>query len=314
MVLAAATGCVRGPVDLRALEARYPGVTAVRGQFLDYTTPYVWPRSGQVTYFLCRWPTNQPITVALSSDASPKEAEAIEAALRAWEDAGLGVRFQRVAPGAEQITIGFEDESVETATGDGVGITIVDCRLASGAEDGDPMAAALSRAWVRIARRTPKLRGEDQPLTPTQIAGVTLHELGHALGFQGHVYSGNTAMVRSGPDVSKRGAAVMRGDRVNDPTLEALYNAPPGAVVRRVAVEPARTEAIDRLAEAAQERGLQGPVVRVGDRDGRVLWRDVAGNEYAVTVVDVARALREPESIVLVPDARARALLARGSP
>ena len=165
-------------------------------------------------------------------------------------------------------------------------------------------------AIVRVARRTPKNPlHRDQPLTQEQIAGIALHEIGHALGFQGHVSHGDTAMVRSRDDITARGRAVMKGDRVGDATLLALYALAPGAVVRRSPVGPARTEAVDRLAEAAVRLGLRGPFVRVGDRDGRVFWRDPSGEEYGVVVTDIGRLLGDPNRLVLLPEPKTRALL-----
>ncbi len=280
------------------------------GQYLDETTPYAWPRAGSLTLFLCRWPSGAVIPVALPRDATPEEKGALEAALRAWESAGLGIRFEQVAPGSEQITILFVDGSVETAIGDGVGATVADCRLGSAAAGGDPLAAEVYGAVVRVARRTPPdVRHHDKALTQEQIAGIALHEIGHALGFQGHVSYGDTAMVRSRDDVAARGRALMRGERVTDATLRALYALPSGAVVQRTPVSPARTEAVDRLAEAAVRLRLRGPYVRVGDRDGRVFWRDAQGEEYGVAVTNVRRALSEPERLLLLPEPRAQALL-----
>ncbi len=303
-------GCASGPVDTEALARRHPRLAGVPGHRLYATTPYVWPRAGLVTFFLCRWPSDAVIPVALSPTASADERTAVEAALHAWEAAGLGIRFARVPRGREQMTILFEDGTVETALGDGVGVTLVDCRLGSGEEAGDPLVAEISGAVVRLGRRTPKdVRHHDSPLTQEQIAGIALHEIGHALGFQGHVSYGNTAMVRSGDDVTSRGRALLRGERPNDPTLRALYAVPSGAVVKRSPVSPARTEEVDRLAEAAARLGMRGPYIRVGDVDGRVFWRDAGGEEFGVGVADVLRTLRSPERLVLLPEPGARALI-----
>lgn len=282
---------------------------------LDEATPYVWPRDGTLTLFLCRWPAGAVIPVAFPLDASEDERAALEAALRAWESAGLGVRFQRVEQGEELVTIRFDDESSETATGEGVGSTIAECRLGDASASGDPLPAQMRGAVVRVARRTPKNPlHRDRALTSEQIAGIALHELGHALGFQGHVSHGDTAMVRSRDEITARGRAAMNGERLGDATLRALYSLPSGAVVRRSSVGPSRTDVLDRLAQAALRLGLRGPFVRVGDRDGRVFWRDADGEEYGVVVADVARSIREPGWLVLLPEQRTRVLLEEALP
>lgn len=297
------------------MENRFPALAGVDGHHLDESTPYFWPRDGALALFFCRWADGSEIPVALPPEATPDELRALEAALRAWEGAGLGIRFRRVPSGQEQLTIQILDESVETAIGAGVGSSVVDCRLARdpGAAGAGPLPAEITNALVRVARRTPKdFRKRDKVLTPEQQAGIALHEIGHALGFQGHVSSGNTAMVLSRDDVTLRGRALLKGEGARDPTLRALYALPSGAIYRRVPVSPARTEPLDRLAAVAAQRGFRGPFVRVGDRDGRVFWRDETGEEYGITVTDVKRLLREPEKLVLMPEAAARELLEAG--
>lgn len=299
---------------METLARGHPGLAAVSGEHLDETTPYVFPRAGVITFFLCHWPPGD-IPVALPSAASPEEAAAIEAALRAWEGAGLGIRFQRVARGAEHLTIVLEDGRVATSAGDGAGVTVADCRLEERAGSSPAVAAEITGAVVRIARRAGKdFRHQDRALTQDEIAGIALHEIGHALGFQGHVSSGDTAMLRSGDDLMYRGRALMRGERISDATVRALYAVPTGTVVQRSPVPVARTEVIDRLAEAAARLRLRGPYLRVGDLDGRVFWRDAKGEEYGVAVVGVQRTLREPERLVLLPEPAAQALLGAGSP
>jgi hypothetical protein len=288
-------------VNVDALAQRAPGLASISGEHLDETAPYVWPRAGTVALLLCHWPAQEPIPVSVSADATPQDGEAVEAALRAWEGAGLGVRFARVRPGLEHITIVFQEDAVATATGDGVGSTTVDCKLGSAEPAvGPTVPAETYGAVIRIGRRTRKdFRHRDRALTPEEIAGTVLHELGHALGFQGHVSHGDTAMVRSRDDIRERGRALLRGERLTDPTLRALYTLPSGTVVQRLSVSPARTEPVDRLAEAAGRLRLRGPYLRVGDLEARVFWRDATGEELGVVVPDVKRMLRDPETLTL---------------
>ena len=56
--------------------------------------PFVWPRDGVVTLMTCRFETAQPIGVYAAALA-PEQETALDAALKAWERAGLGVRFLR---------------------------------------------------------------------------------------------------------------------------------------------------------------------------------------------------------------------------
>lgn len=245
MLFVLASGCVSDPLDVDAVEQRNPKLAAISGHNLDETTPYLWPRNGTLTLFLCRWPTGATIPVAFPFDTSPEEEAALDAALHAWESAGLGIRFQRVEQGQELLTILFLDATVETAKGEGVGSSVVDCRLdasASGA-DGNALPAEITHALVRVGRRTPQnVLHRDKALAPEQQAGIALHELGHALGFQGHPSHGDTSMQRSRDEISQRGRAVLAGKTISDASVRALYALPPGTVMRRVPVSVARTE------------------------------------------------------------------------
>jgi len=305
-----ALGCAPGPVDTEALARRHPALAGLGRHHLDETTPYLLPRDGTLVLFLCRWRTPTEIPVAISPDASAEERAALEAVLRAWERAGLGVRFREVPWGRERLTVGLADASVPTAKGVGVGSTVVDCRIEDAEAAGGVLPAAVSGAAIRLARRTPPdIRGRDRPLTPEEIAGIALHELGHALGFQGHVSWGDTAMMLSPDEVSERGRDVMEGAPVRDATLRALYSVPSGTVLRRLPVAPARTAEADALADAAARHGLRGPFVRVGDLDGRVFWRDRRSDEYGVVIRGARATLRDADRLAIEAEPAARALI-----
>lgn len=312
----AALACMPTPVDVASLTARHPELAALRGHRLADLRPYVLPVAGELIAFTCRWPDGQEVGVALPQQGEPEVLHALEAAVAAWDAAGLGIRLAREPEGQAEIAVELAPEHVATPGGSGVGATRADCAVEVGALAGrsDPLPARLVSAHVRIARRTPETQGGySRKLSPAEIAGVTAHELGHALGFQGHPPLGDTAMVRG----DERAAALGRGllaeppVPLSDATLRALYVLPSGRVLRRSPVSTARTEPFDRLAELAGARGLAGPFVRVGDFEARIFFRDRASGEtLAVETAGLSRALVDPERLVLLPDAAARRALA----
>jgi len=264
-----------------------------------------------VTFFLCRFRTAAAIPVSFPGDVTEAEAVALRAALRAWEGAGLGVRFVETAPGAPA-SIGFRfapaghwDEPGHT------GLTLADCRVDASSESGaDPLDAEIVYVRIRLSRRTPRdWRDRDRPLSPAELAGAAAHELGHALGLPGHVTRSGSVMVRNREEVARIGAALLAGEPLRESALRALYAAPSGRVVRRVTVSPARTELADALAERARALRLRGPFVRTGETSARLFYVPGPGEEAGVAVADLAALWRAPERLALLPDARAQALL-----
>ena len=250
--------------------------------------------------------------VSLPGDASARELRALRGALRAMEAAaGLGVRFKEVEPARASITITLVDEPPER----GAGTVIADCRVDPAALEPRPvdvLPAELVHAAVRIARRKPTdWRGERLEPSEGELTGAALHELGHALGFQGHVSTGSSIMTREWERVAAVGERVAAGGRFDAPTLRALYAVPSGTVVRRVSVSPWRTDLLDRMATVAQREGLAGAYVRVGDRFGRVFWRSAKGNEYGFQIANLPDVVRDPVSLVVLPEARSRRVLPR---
>jgi hypothetical protein len=285
----------------------------VGSRHLADAVPYLLPSQGVLTAFLCRWPGDAAIPVSLPPDASPDEREALEAALRAWEGAGLGVRFVRQELRGTGIELRFTDPArddphvAETAT------AVADCLVEVGAASDSPAEALPARlvfASIHMRRTNLDAVGHEVILSQAELVGSALHELGHALGFQGHVRRRGSVMVREVYEVRRAGRRVLAGERFADPALRALYAVPSGSVVRRIAVEKRRSRAVDRLWRIARARGFSGPTVRVGEGESRIAWRDSRGRDFALLFLRPAEVLRAPERLHIHAYPRAAALLA----
>jgi hypothetical protein len=307
-------GCSNGARGGDALARRFPEFAGVRGQRLADANPYLLPYDGSVRFFHCHWPTATPVAVSLPPDASEAERRALDAALGAWEHAGLGVRFERVDAVSRGIEIRFVGGTIDTAAGQDTANTVVDCAVAplSQQQGRDVTGAALALARIRIARITnPDTQGHQRPLTDAELAGTALHELGHALGFQGHARQGDTVMVREVEKIARAGRTLLADGGFGDASLRALYALPSGAVVASVPVDRCRTDLVDRMARVAETNHLDGPFVRVGESAGRIFWRDAQGAEYGLVIAKLREALRDPAKLLVVPESRVRGTLAR---
>jgi len=297
-------GCAHGPLDVAALEQRHPAVAAIDGHHLWDTTPYLLPSGEQVAFFLCRWPTDAAIPVSLPPDATEEERRSLESVLRAWEGAGLGVRFETGAPPGVGIELRFIDtQPGETMTTHAAN-TVADCALSPAVfenEMGEVLPARLVFASIHLWRGGFDNLGRPVAHSRSEFLGSALHELGHALGFQGHVRVGRSIMVKETDSVERAGDAHDRGDAFSDATLRALYALPSGTVVHRIPVEEYQTAPVDRMAAIARAHDFSGPFVRVGDVDGGLLWRDSSGTRFAVKVEDVRGVLRGSRMLWLEP-------------
>jgi hypothetical protein len=308
-----ALGCGGGGLGA-ALAQRFPDAAALPGQRLADANPYPLPHGDRLAFFHCRWPTGAAIPVSLPPDASPAERRSLEAALDAWADAGLGVRFEPVAEAPRGIELRLVGGTVDTPAGQDTTNTVVDCAIAplSVQDGGDVAGAELVAARIHIARLTNEdMQGRQRPLTEAELTGTALHELGHALGFQGHARHGDTIMVREVERIQHAGRDLLRGRGFADASVRALYRLPSGAVLASVPVERCRTDPVDRMARLAEDARLAGPFVRVGEAAGRIYWRDAAGLEYGLVLGRLREALRDPSRLVVIPESRVRASLAQ---
>ncbi len=282
--------CVAGAPPLGSREAAGP-------------LPFVWPRDGFVTLMTCRFETLQPIGVVLEN-ATREDETAVDAVLRAWERAGLGVRFLSAPPEHAQLVIAFRDEPLPNA-----GRAVADCRLAGA-------RAELAEARVEISHGVADARGGPNagpPLTREELLGTIARETGRALGYGGSAPARDPLHVGARAETARVGGVIRSGGALESPSLRALYALPSGSVIARAAaLPPATTRPIERLAALAQASDLDGPFLRTASAAARVFWRDRAtGDEYGAQIVAPARLLRAPGRVAIAFEARARRALPR---
>jgi hypothetical protein len=173
------------------------------------------------------------------------------------------------------------------------------------------LEAQLVHARVLLRRSMPDVRGREIDMADAEWLGAVLHELGHALGFQGHERAGNGIMVREVERVLAQGREVLEGEPLHAPSLVALYRMPTGTVIARPALPQGYTAAIDRLSELAAEKGYRGPLVRVGDTAARIAWLDERGRMVEMYLPEIRAALEVPARLRIQPDIVASSWLGR---
>jgi hypothetical protein len=297
--------------DIASLEGRFIAVQEAKGHRLGDATPYLFPANGEVRFFLCRWSDDEPIPLSLPLRTESDLRRAVERAAGAWEEV-LGIRFDwRDELSGRGIEIQFADPRADDTVV--AGHAIADCEVDASEEADlrslDFVPARLTGASIQLRRVTTDALGREVPLTPEEVVGAALHELGHALGYSGHAHSGRTVMVRSIDDVRRAGRRLLAGEAFSDPTLRALYRVPSGTIVGRARLRAAASRDIDAFRALAPKLGLTGPFVNVGDDLARIAWKKPDGSDYPFLIFDPREVIGNPERLFVMLVPRTRALL-----
>ena len=299
--LAIPLACVpgRGGWESSAWPPSETGVPASNLGRITDLLPDLLPDSEGLSLFLCRWSKQESIPVHLPPDALPRERRLWNTALKAWESAGLGISFIAVEkPLSHGIDVDFRSESQSRPKG--TGDALADCRMASRFEGAGPLEAHLSWASIHLNRSLPSWKGVEIALEDDELLGAMLHELGHALGFSGHVVSGDSIMVADKARVRAIARGVARGKSLPAPELVALYSVPSGLRVGHLRLEPAQRRLFSSLTAKAESLDWEGPLSRVGDVRALFFYRDYQSRRHGWQIENWAMVLGKKASPVLI--------------
>jgi hypothetical protein len=286
-----------------------------RGHRLADTPPHPLPVPGALQLVLCRWRLDRPLLVSLPPDASEREAELLSQALTAWEGAIPALHFEAGELTRTDLEIRFDESSVAVWSPGASANTIADCALSSEpaaeARDGR-VGPALVWASIHLRRVNLDIVAQAVPLADDELLGVMLHEIGHALGFAGHVAVGRSVMSATTETVRNVARKLMAGGALSAPSVEALYALDSGVVVGRVPLAARHTEMLGALSSAARLAGYAGPYSRVGGESARILWRRSGERSPAITIERWPDVVAGRADLVPRPSSAARRLLRDG--
>lgn len=192
----------------------------------------------------------------------------------------------------------------------GLGDTLVVCDVGPRA-DGAGFRGRLLRAEIRMRRGGLDLVGRPREASAEEWVGGLLHELGHALGFAGHVASGDSVLVREAHRLRRFGRTALAGGAIRDATLEALYSIPAGRDLGGVALAPGSrrwVEGLERLRAERIGRGDRwlGARTTVGDEEARLVWLFEQGDALVLRFPRWRRDLAEGAGVEAHPEAATR--------
>jgi hypothetical protein len=149
--------------------------------------------------------------------------------------------------------------------------------------------------------------GQMQEATGEEWVGALMHELAHALGFAGHVATGQSILVRDETRIRAAGRLALAGEMVSDATLEALYVVRPGKQLGERPLNASAVawlESIRRLQQTRSENDHHpiGVYSSVGDLEARIVWRYSDGSQLGIRLPHWKSELRSGIAITLLPD------------
>lgn len=325
-----ALACVspRGGWDVDALLARTPSVSKLAGQRLGDMLPFPALEGDRIALLACRFAgaDGEPVRVRVrGSQWPPRWGEYAMAALdRSLSSLDLELASEpgKLAPTRAQIEIVMLD-AIGGEGPSGLGDTLTECDVTLRDGSGDPAAESTAAplpprhrgvivaAEIRMRRAQLNVKGLIQNATAEEWVGALMHELGHALGFAGHVALGDSILVRDETKLRAAGRRALAGQTVAARSLEALYLLEPG---ERLGIRRVREQDVGWLhaiEQLVRKRSLEGRnsmslFASVGDDQARLVWRLPDGRPLGVRFPYWRRELKSGAALTLRPDRATR--------
>jgi hypothetical protein len=309
-------GCASaiGGWDVEALVVVEPGITRIPGQRIGDMTPYPALRGEELLLVACRYASGEKLSVRGSGPGWPKAwaEEAVEAVSHGIEGVELELEFGESSPGAR-----LEIISVEAANSEGpkgLGDTLAECDVSETDESTSGLRGRLVRSEIRMRRARFDIVGRERWASQEEWVGALMHELGHALGFAGHVVYGDSLVLLEQSRLRALGRRAVSKKRFVAPNLTALYAISPGRVLGTPELTVAGRLWLKAVAAYVAARELRvgaaaTPRASVGDRAARIVWHWATGDSVELIFPFWRRELRSGEPITVVPSAGTRKLM-----
>jgi len=329
-LMAAACVPTRGGWELDALGPERSQSLRRRGSRLGDMTPFPAWLDGRLVGVACRWPSGTTLPVYPATD--PAHEAWLAAALRTVDRALAEVELDRWPPDGRDgrvLRTGStrpSDRGIAIAATDGAGTegplgsadTRVRCDVGPASEEGGLVRGEVVEAEIRIRSRMVDAVGRVHVLTAEEWVGALMHELAHALGFQGHAALGDSVLVLARDALRRAGRRALADESIELGPLMDLYALRPGQPLHAPTPTPASREWLEaisrRLARRSREGGtVSGPWASVGDRTASLEWWVDDRQRLRIVFPGWARRLREGEEIVARPDWITREWLQRSA-